>query len=411
MAMADFSGAMTEFSDCPRLDSRALTPSALWELMARDPRPRLLTGAPLDVDVIALLGARRQSGGFAFDELPPLPDDSPYRLLNPPDKEPRGVFAMLRARYPLPLLGDAFDLCPLLSIGRRGTGQTDLARHYHSATAMLLLQGEKLWALRPPDDAQCARSCPDPFDVCAFYASAAAPAPRCVQRAGETLLLPDGWYHGTCNRAEWTVGWGGNCGRRLPTAAAAAAAARFALSGAALVGAADARQVERRLLAAPRAAALDGARVEAAGGGGRAAALAARAFALQFANVSMGQALDELELMGMECTAFVIRNASVLPAAVWPRLAERGAIHLYVQLGAATSAGTTLSFRLPGSSQLHSHDVAPQYAAVWSSGALAGISRIRAARSACDSAMLCSVRRKPYRYARSKLCSRPTELI
>ena len=30
-----------------------------------------------------------------------------------------------------------------------------------------------------------------------------------VQEAGETIVVPDGWYHGTCNTARWTVGWGG----------------------------------------------------------------------------------------------------------------------------------------------------------------------------------------------------------
>jgi len=31
----------------------------------------------------------------------------------------------------------------------------------------------------------------------------------CVQEPGETLVIPDGWRHSTCNLDEWTVGWGG----------------------------------------------------------------------------------------------------------------------------------------------------------------------------------------------------------
>jgi len=45
--------------------------------------------------------------------------------------------------------------------------------------------------------------------VCALYKGREAPAPACVQEAGQTIVIPDGWYHGTCNNASWTVGWGG----------------------------------------------------------------------------------------------------------------------------------------------------------------------------------------------------------
>jgi len=73
-----------------------------------------------------------------------------------------------------------------------------------------------------------------------------APAPPCVQRKGDVVVMPGGWFHGTCNTAPgWTVGWGGQ-GRRLPMAlppsaesTARVAGARFATAKMSLLGARD----------------------------------------------------------------------------------------------------------------------------------------------------------------------------
>ena len=185
-----------EFAECPRMDASALSAEAFWDLMSRDPRPRLLVGAPISVDFVARFGGRRVPGGAEFDGLPPVDASTPYRLVNPPAGTVGGIYRELRASYPLPAaLGpDAYDLCPMVSIGRHGTGQTDIARHYHSNTALLLLEGEKIWALRPPSDGECAvqaGDCTDPLDVCAFYARAGAPPPACVQRPGEATDVTD----------------------------------------------------------------------------------------------------------------------------------------------------------------------------------------------------------------------------
>ena len=69
---------------------------------------------------------------------------------------------------------------------------------------MRLLQGTKIWALRPPGDPECMANrgtCTDPFDVCAYYAAPSSPAPACVQRAGDSIIIPNGWQYAAEDRA------------------------------------------------------------------------------------------------------------------------------------------------------------------------------------------------------------------
>jgi len=54
-----------------------------------------------------------------------------------------------------------------------------------------------------------AADCTDPLNVCDYYFGLNAPAPACVQRPGDTIIVPNGWFHGTCNNASLTVAWGG----------------------------------------------------------------------------------------------------------------------------------------------------------------------------------------------------------
>ena len=160
------------------------------------------------------------SGGTYFSDVGLLSGTgrggTPYTLTNPGYTP--GIFRDLPSRFPIPDILAAINLRPVLSLGLNGTGERDIAHHYHPVTVMRLLQGRKIWALRPPGDQECMRntgSCTDPLNVCEFYATPDAPAPACIQEAGDTIIVPDGWYHGTCNNASVTVGWGAQ-GRSLP---------------------------------------------------------------------------------------------------------------------------------------------------------------------------------------------------
>lgn len=204
---------------CPSV-APDVTPREFWALMSADPRPRIIPGGAT-ADFAAQFGTPASDGGATFDFAGTIePSGKRYQLANPgPDpRHQSSVFRQLPQEFPLPLPVRSINLTPMISVGLNGTGQTDLARHYHGITAMLLLQGRKIWALRPPQDPECMANsgdCTDPLDVCQYYRQPGSPPPACVQQAGETIVLPDGWHHGTCNAADtWTIGWGGQ-NRRL----------------------------------------------------------------------------------------------------------------------------------------------------------------------------------------------------
>ena len=288
------------FWPCPRLHAET-SAEAFWEMMSTDPRPRILEGG-MAADFVREFGHTRADGTADFAGLPAISAAGTRYQLSNPGRRVDGIFMELPRRFPLPAPLRQVDLCPMVSIGLNGTGQRDLARHYHSVTAMLLLQGRKIWALRAPGDAECARatgSCTDPFDVCAFYARPGAPPPACVQEAGDTIVVPDGWYHGTCNNASWTVGWGGQ-GRRLPLTPPACFHCRparlYASSAEPLVAAADAQNligalasVSRRVVAAsvaggggcPSWRAAGSHSLETLGGSGQAVLMSVRSLMLK----------------------------------------------------------------------------------------------------------------------------------
>eukprot|EP00900_Chrysochromulina_parva_P008527 jgi/Chrpa1/17676/Chrysochromulina_OHIO_Genome00025986-RA len=237
-------------------------------------------------------------------------DGLPYTLSNPPGEHEPRIFRVLRERHPLPPAVQSIDLTPMISVGLNGTGQIDLGRHYHGVTAMLLLQGRKIWALRPPADPACTHDvegeCSAILDVCAHYARPGAPVPACVQEAGETIVVPDGWYHGTCNNASWTVGWGGQNRRMALSPHGArcfhcrpASLPRFMTTAEPFVGAAHARAISAEL-GRSRQRKLP---LVYAGGAGLAVSLASRALFMQFLELRMEQALAISDFLNPECLA------------------------------------------------------------------------------------------------------------
>lgn len=183
------------FATCPHL-AADVSHDDFWQRFHAEPRPYIIPGAAAS-DFVADYGRVQPNGDvlFEFGELGSA-SGRRYTLSNPGVGPYQAeVFSALPERFPLPAPLRSIDLTPMISVGLNGTGQTDLARHYHGVTAMRLLQGRKLWALRPPGDSECMANsgeCTDPLDVCAFYARAAAPTPACVQEAGDTIVLPDG---------------------------------------------------------------------------------------------------------------------------------------------------------------------------------------------------------------------------
>ena len=200
------------FSPCPRVHlTDAASVRAFWADFDVNPRPVRLTEDGIgEVDFLGMRGHPTADGGYQFDgAVVGGGSAAPYMLTNPAYTP--AIFHGLAERFPLPRAVASIARRPVLSIGINGTGEKDIAHHFHPVTAMRLLQGRKIWALRAPTDLDCAANtadCTDPFYVCDYYAQQSAPSPACVQEPGETIVVPDGWYHGTCNNASWTVGWG-----------------------------------------------------------------------------------------------------------------------------------------------------------------------------------------------------------
>mmetsp|Transcript_13439 Transcript_13439/g.18587 ORF Transcript_13439/g.18587 Transcript_13439/m.18587 type:complete len:473 (+) Transcript_13439:95-1513(+) len=217
------------FEPCPHVDPGSLTREEFWTkyILTTEPKPFILTKTPSwdpPEDVVGILGKEDQEGIYHFEDVE-VNEDNPYTLTNPAHDP--NIFSKLKEVFPkcIPNLLSTINFRPVFSVGLNGTGQTDIAHHYHGITTMLLLTGEKIWALLPPGDTDCEalrNNCLDPFDVCRYYEQSGddeAPVPACVQRAGETIVIPDAWYHGTCNISPWVLGWGYH-GRRIPLVAA-----------------------------------------------------------------------------------------------------------------------------------------------------------------------------------------------
>ena len=207
------------FEGCPAVDASSMTPTEFWELMWRDPRPRRLTSPSFPRLTTAEFLARfaeEGEDGWSF------PNASGVSLAKPSEESSRDSYILtgfehcpdlireIHGAIALPDIVSKVRSRPILSLGARGSGESNILHHFHVIATMVLLDGQKIWALRRPDDPMCSdegtAGCADPLDVCGLPE---AERPPCVQNAGEILVLPDGWYHGTCNSADWTLGIGG----------------------------------------------------------------------------------------------------------------------------------------------------------------------------------------------------------
>ena len=114
--------------------------------MSEDPRPRIIRNDSVQLDFVAVFGGRPMAdGGFDFGEFSLGRRSQPYMLTNAgytPD-----IVHKVAARHPVPEAVAHIYQRPVLSVGLHGTGEKDIAHHYHPVTAMLLLQGEKVRAL------------------------------------------------------------------------------------------------------------------------------------------------------------------------------------------------------------------------------------------------------------------------
>ena len=147
-----------QFYDCPRVD--VANEAELWDLLGADPRPIIVGSitdtAELPIDFVGEYGTVGADGTTQIDGVRVSSPNSrrPYTLTNA-GYHPQIFHKTLLPQFPMDPRVASIDLRPIFSIGHKGTGETDIAHHYHSTSAMLLLQGEKVWALRPPGEPVC----------------------------------------------------------------------------------------------------------------------------------------------------------------------------------------------------------------------------------------------------------------
>lgn len=141
-----------------------------------------------------------RNGAETFDQL----------FLGQADSGPQPIFKALRAAWSVPDILDSVGTRPIFSVGRNISGSMV---HRHGLAWLGLSQGQKRWLLRPPGSA---------LDVERFEGDRTAKSWRstdpcklsydefevCDQRAGEVFVLPDGWWHGTCNFGEFNLAFG-----------------------------------------------------------------------------------------------------------------------------------------------------------------------------------------------------------
>ena len=391
------------FVPCPRLDAPTTSPSLFWTSFGAAPRPILLSSPPAssdDEDFVRAFGTA-EARGTAFDDVGIIGPESPYKLSNPGYTP--GIFerAQFETRYPLPPSLSTVMQRPVVSIGLNRTGERDIAHHYHPVTAMRLLQGEKIWALRPPGDEDCMfnrGTCTDPFDVCAYYASASAPAPACVQRAGDTILVPDGWYHGTCNNASITVGWGGQ-GRLWPLDPPACrhcnardhrGQALYATTAEPLLMERDASELVRLLGArhelrhVPMHADGVGRSFQHLGWGSQSPLMAIRSLVGQFVVQTALASETNRALRDPDCRLVSpAARAAEFDGATMGWLRSSGHLHLYIHL---RGEAATLRLRHRASGETEARRVEERHAAIWLAG---GLERIDARGGAATLAIVC----------------------
>lgn len=106
--------------------------------------------------------------------------------------------------------------CQIYSIGG---GRTGALMSHHGFSWMGVVAGAKRWYVAPPEVPQPREPDCMPREVADLYDRADDPAPaaggrgggvfHCLQRPGEVFVLPESWWHATCNVGRFTLGLGG----------------------------------------------------------------------------------------------------------------------------------------------------------------------------------------------------------
>ena len=143
-----------------------------------------------------------------LSELIPTSDNEQIVIMDLFDmnKGEHDLLTDLSKAYELPEFLDALSNVRLLSLGGRPEG-VQMSKH-HSAW-LSVVAGAKLWHLAPPDVPQPSdRYCVDrgPID---YKLAKREGVIHCMAYPSEVVVVPDNWWHATCNMLPYTIAIGG----------------------------------------------------------------------------------------------------------------------------------------------------------------------------------------------------------
>ena len=145
---------------------------------------------------------------ISLAELVPFSDKEQIVIMDLPDMTlgEHELLTSLSASYEPPEFLEALSNVRLLSLGGRPEG-VQMSRH-HSAW-LTTIAGAKLWHLAPPSKPKPAdRFCHGRGRVDYDLAQREGVL-HCMALPGETVVVPDNWWHATCNMLPYTLAIGG----------------------------------------------------------------------------------------------------------------------------------------------------------------------------------------------------------
>jgi hypothetical protein len=150
----------------------------------------------------------QELAAVSFAELVPYSADEQIVIMDLPDmvRGEHELLTDLSTEYEVPEFLESISNVRLLSLGGRPEG-VQMSAH-HSAW-LAVIEGAKLWHLAPPNRPQPSnRYCPNRGKI-DYELARREGVIHCMAYPGEVVVVPDNWWHATCNMLPYTIAVGG----------------------------------------------------------------------------------------------------------------------------------------------------------------------------------------------------------
>ena len=141
-------------------------------------------------------------------EMVPFSDEEQLVIMDLPGMT-RGEYELLEdltKAYELPEFLDAISNIRLLSLGGRPEG---VQMSQHMSAWLAVVSGAKLWHLAPPDVPQPTNRYCEGRGKIDYELAEREGVIHCMAYPGEVVVVPDFWWHATCNFLPYTIAIGG----------------------------------------------------------------------------------------------------------------------------------------------------------------------------------------------------------